>query len=107
MLRNSYLLSELSIHCRNRLRKDNIGLREVTSSGYSSEQPRSEIRLYRKLTCIHSPLVVMADDVGEIKTLNVLLGFVMVEYRVLSTFVSRRLNTDLKDFTLDLCLSPP
>ena len=26
----------------------------------------------------------------------------MVEYRVLSTFVSRRLNTDLKDFTLDL-----
>ena len=31
-----------------------------------------------------------------------LLGFVMVEYRVLSTFVSRRLNTDLKDFTFDL-----
>ena len=26
----------------------------------------------------------------------------MVEYRVLSTFVSRRLNTDLKDFTFDL-----
>ena len=26
----------------------------------------------------------------------------MVEYRVLSTFVSRRLNTDLKDFTYDL-----
>ena len=26
----------------------------------------------------------------------------MVEYRVLSTFVSRRMNTDLKDFTLDL-----
>ena len=26
----------------------------------------------------------------------------MVEYRVLSTFVSRRLNTDLKDLTLDL-----
>ena len=26
----------------------------------------------------------------------------MVEYRVLSTFASRRLNTDLKDFTLDL-----
>ena len=26
----------------------------------------------------------------------------MVEYRVLPTFVSRRLNTDLKDFTLDL-----
>ena len=26
----------------------------------------------------------------------------MVEYRVLSTFVSRRLNTGLKDFTLDL-----
>ena len=26
----------------------------------------------------------------------------MVEYRVLSTLVSRRLNTDLKDFTLDL-----
>ena len=26
----------------------------------------------------------------------------MVEYRVLSTFVSRRLNTDIKDFTLDL-----
>ena len=26
----------------------------------------------------------------------------MVEYRVLSTFVSRCLNTDLKDFTLDL-----
>ena len=26
----------------------------------------------------------------------------MVEYRILSTFVSRRLNTDLKDFTLDL-----
>ena len=25
----------------------------------------------------------------------------MVEYRVLSTFVSRRLNTDFKDFTLD------
>ena len=25
----------------------------------------------------------------------------MVEYRVLSTFVSGRLNTDLKDFTLD------
>ena len=31
----------------NGLRKDNIGLREVTSSGYSSEQPRTEIRLYR------------------------------------------------------------
>ena len=54
-----------------RLRKDNIGLREVTSSGYSSEQPRTEIRLYRKLTCIHSLSVVMADDVGEIKTSNV------------------------------------
>ena len=53
------------------LRKDNIGLREVTSSGYSSEQPRTEIRLYRKLTCIHSLSVVMADDVGEIKTSNV------------------------------------
>ena len=26
----------------------------------------------------------------------------MVEYRVLSTFVFRRLNTDLKDFTFDL-----
>ena len=26
----------------------------------------------------------------------------MVEYRVLSTFVSRCLNTDLKDFTFDL-----
>ena len=26
----------------------------------------------------------------------------MVEYRVLSSFVSRRLNTDLKDLTLDL-----
>ena len=26
----------------------------------------------------------------------------MVEYRVLSTFVSQRLNADLKDFTLDL-----
>ena len=26
----------------------------------------------------------------------------MVEYRVLSTFVSRRLKTDLKDFTFDL-----
>ena len=26
----------------------------------------------------------------------------MVEYKVLPTFVSRRLNTDLKDFTLDL-----
>ena len=26
----------------------------------------------------------------------------MVEYRVLSTFVSRRLNTDLNNFTLDL-----
>ena len=26
----------------------------------------------------------------------------MVEYRVLSAFVSRRLNTDLKDFTFDL-----
>ena len=26
----------------------------------------------------------------------------MVEYRVLSTFVSRRLNTDPKDFTLNL-----
>ena len=35
--------------------------------GYSSEQPR----LYRKLTCIHSLSVVMADDVGEIKTSNV------------------------------------
>ena len=54
-----------------RLRKDNIGLMEVTSSGYSSEQPRTEIRLYRKLTCIHSLSVVMADDVGEIKTSNV------------------------------------
>ena len=54
-----------------RLRKDNIGLREVTSSGYSSEQPRTEIRLYRKLTCIHS-LSVMADDVGEIKTIKTL-----------------------------------
>ena len=31
-----------------------------------------------------------------------MLGFVIVEYRVLSTFVSQRLNTDLKDFTLDL-----
>ena len=57
--------------CLSGLRKDNIGLREVTSSGYSSEQPRSEIRLYRKLTCIHSLLVVMADNVGEIKTSNV------------------------------------
>ena len=54
-----------------RLRKDNIGLREVTSPGYSSEQSRSEIRLYRKLTCIHSLSVVMAYDVGEIKTSNV------------------------------------
>ena len=44
----------------------------------------------------------MADDVGENKTSNVVLGFVMVEYRVLSTFVSQRLNTDLKDFTLNL-----
>ena len=26
----------------------------------------------------------------------------MVEYRVLSTFIPRRLNTDLKDFMLDL-----
>ena len=26
----------------------------------------------------------------------------MVEYRALSTFVSRCLNTDLKDFTFDL-----
>ena len=56
--------------CNEGLRKDNIGLREVTSSGYSSEQPRSEIRLYRKLTCIHSLLVVMADDVGEIKLIK-------------------------------------
>ena len=56
---------------KKRLRKDNIGLREVTSSGYSSEQPRSEIQLYQKLTCIHSLLVVMADDVDEIKTSNV------------------------------------
>ena len=39
--------------------------------GYSSGQPRTEIRLYRKLTCIHSLSVVMADDVGEIKTANV------------------------------------
>ena len=76
-----------------RLRKDNIGLREVTSTDYSSVLPRSEIRLYRKLISIHSLLVVMADDVGEIKTLNVcLLGLVMVEYRVLSIFVSRGLK---------------
>ena len=54
-----------------KITSDNISLREVTSSGDSSEQPRSEIRLYRKLTCIHSLLVVMADDVGEIKTSNV------------------------------------
>ena len=33
----------------------------------------------------------MADDVREIK-----------KYRALSTFVSRCLNTDLKDFTFDL-----
>ena len=44
----------------------------------------------------------MADDVGGNKDFERLLGFVMVEYRVLSTFVSRRLNTDLKDFTFDL-----
>ena len=53
------------------LGKDNIGLRVVPSSGYSSEQPRSKIRLYRKLTCIHSLLVLMAENVGEIKTSNV------------------------------------
>ena len=42
------------------LRKDNIGLREVTSSDYSSVLPRSEIRLYRKLISIHSLSVAMA-----------------------------------------------
>ena len=87
---------------KGRLRKDNIGLREVTSSGYSSEQPRTEIRLYRKID-LHS--LSFSSNGGRRrgnKDFERLLGFVMVEYRVLSTFVSRRLNTDLKDFTFDL-----